>query len=130
MAGLLGEGGITALPGTYNSSSPAMLADFRILSGLRGAGVDGRPCNIYQTTLNDTTGTMCLAIRVNGLQEASTTSKAITLTGIPQQFQLLEHTNGVNTVQGWLTTVTGADLTGTATANTATVIGFVMGRRE
>ena len=130
MAGLLGEGGIVSLSGTFNSASPATLADFTLTGGQISIGPDGRPCNIYTVTLFDTNSAYLLAVRVTGLQDNSTASKALVIPNVPQPFQITEHANDLKQVKGWLTTNTGADLSGTATANSATVIGFVMGRRE
>ncbi len=130
MAGLLGEGGIVSLSGSCNSAAPATLADFSLTGGMRTVGPDGRAANIYNLTLADTNSAYLLAVRVRGLQENSTTSKALVIPNIPHPFQLRLNTNELTLVEGWLTDNAGADLTGNATSNSARVIGFVMGRRD
>ncbi len=130
MAGLLGEGGVISLSGTFNSATPATLADFTPTGGQIQKGPDGRGCNVYSLTLVDTSSSYLLAVRVSGLQENGTASKATCIPGVPQPFQITEHANDLRLVQGWLTNNAGADFTTTATASSATVIGFVMVRRE
>ena len=133
MAGLLGEGGITALSGTCSSTSPATLADFRPETGDGiSRGVDGRPCNIFTVTNNDTSGKYLLKVQVAGLHDFNATSNhygAVCLPQVPKPLQLVEHSNQLALVKAWLTDLAGVNLAGTDTASSVYVLGEVSSRR-
>ena len=130
MASLLGEGGLTVLSGSCNSTTPATVADFRASSGNAiDKGVDGYPPNIFQLRNNDTNGTMAVKVRVDGLHVNNTTSGYTIMQNESVPFQLREHTDEIGCVLAWLVDYTGAELTGNATANAVILTGGIIGRR-
>ena len=130
MAGLLGEGGIGILSGSVNSTTPAILADFRCNNGRIRQGVDGMPCNGYSVSNRDTSSSFIVWVQVAGLNTTNSTSGTGTRAypiypGESQVFQMTLDSNDILLVSAWMTYLSNA----TTSSNTA-VSGGVFLRRE
>ncbi len=130
MAGLLGEGGLATMPGSVNSTTPVILADFRCNAGRIRQGVDGIPPNGYVVRNCDTSSSYLIWVQIQGLNTTNSNTGAGTKAfpiwpGESQPFQISFDSNDILLVSAWMT-----DLSGNTTVNNTVVSGGVFIRRE
>ncbi len=129
MAGLLGDGGIVLLSGSYSATTPAVLLDCLPIGGNIAQGPDGPPKNAYVIANRDTTSSVVVAVRIYGLHGSGSSGSTTRAYPIfpgdpPQAFQNGEHANALTKIEAWPLTLTG----GTSSTNTVISGGWMCSR--
>lgn len=118
MAGLIGDGGTITLSSTVNSTTPAIIADYR--QGTNLSPPDGLPCSVYSVLNNDSSGASIVWVNYTGMPA---TKFAPVYYGSPYVFQKGFNCDEIQYIAAFGTSTAGV-------AASVPIAGMVVSRRK